>query len=318
MPVSWPDHVDEILGGGPDGRARLCDPGGRRGGDGGRPDRAARPRARHGRASPPRSGSPRSSTASGASRAWRSPTTRASTGSSSRPEYVLVQGRAEPVERAHARATASWCAGTPSSHLGEGRSGRVLGPLAARVLHGARSRCGCTWSGSPCGPTCDCAGRAASCYGLPEPAPRRPIRSRRRRRAPAARGHARARPSGCARRRTCCSATSTPTATPRSWSGRAASPRTSTGLELAAAPGVIPAGARRAGLLGHDYRPQLVGLTARQHTGWLEAAGRRGLYAPALGDRLRGAAQQDAAAALQRAAGQEGVRKARRAGKLPA
>ena len=53
-----------------------------------------------------------------------------------------------------------------------------------------------------------------------------------------------------------------------------------TGLELAAAPGVIPEGTRRAGLLGHDYRPKLIGLTARQHTGWLEAGDDRGLYAP--------------------------------------
>jgi hypothetical protein len=32
----------------------------------------------------------------------------------------------------------------------------------------------------------------------------------------------------------------------------------------------LPAGGRRAGLLGHSYRAQLVGLTTRQHTGWLE------------------------------------------------
>jgi nitroimidazol reductase NimA-like FMN-containing flavoprotein (pyridoxamine 5'-phosphate oxidase superfamily) len=32
----------------------------------------------------------------------------------------------------------------------------------------------------------------------------------------------------------------------------------------------FPAGGRRAGLLGHSYRPQLVGLETRQHSGWLE------------------------------------------------
>jgi hypothetical protein len=41
------------------------------------------------------------------------------------------------------------------------------------------------------------------------------------------------------------------------------------GLALtSAAP--LPPGGRRAGLLGHSYRPQLVGLETRQHTGWLE------------------------------------------------
>jgi hypothetical protein len=32
----------------------------------------------------------------------------------------------------------------------------------------------------------------------------------------------------------------------------------------------LPPGGRRAGLLGHSYRPQLTGLETRQHTGWLD------------------------------------------------
>jgi hypothetical protein len=43
------------------------------------------------------------------------------------------------------------------------------------------------------------------------------------------------------------------------------------GIRLTAAPGLLPAGGRRAGLLAHQYRPQLVGLATRYHTGWLEA-----------------------------------------------
>src|SRR5687768_8954368 len=31
----------------------------------------------------------------------------------------------------------------------------------------------------------------------------------------------------------------------------------------------LPPGGRRAGLLGHSYKPRLIGLEARQHTGWL-------------------------------------------------
>jgi hypothetical protein len=33
--------------------------------------------------------------------------------------------------------------------------------------------------------------------------------------------------------------------------------------------GPVPSGSRRAGLLGHAYRPRLIGLETRQHTGWL-------------------------------------------------
>jgi hypothetical protein len=38
----------------------------------------------------------------------------------------------------------------------------------------------------------------------------------------------------------------------------------------------LPPGARRAGIMAHSYRPQLIGLETRQHTGWLAD----GLYAP--------------------------------------
>jgi hypothetical protein len=34
----------------------------------------------------------------------------------------------------------------------------------------------------------------------------------------------------------------------------------------------LPAGGRRAGVISHEYRPQLIGLKARQHTGWLDVA----------------------------------------------
>jgi hypothetical protein len=51
------------------------------------------------------------------------------------------------------------------------------------------------------------------------------------------------------------------------------------GLTLTAP--ALPPGDRRAGLLGHRYRPQLIGLETRGHTGWLEAdAQGRAVYAP--------------------------------------
>ena len=40
--------------------------------------------------------------------------------------------------------------------------------------------------------------------------------------------------------------------------------------------GPVPGGGRRAGLLGHRYEPKLIGLEARQYTGWLQDD----LYAP--------------------------------------
>ena len=53
------------------------------------------------------------------------------------------------------------------------------------------------------------------------------------------------------------------------------------GLRLVAASGLLPPGGRRAGLLAHAYHPQLVGLTTRTFTGWLDiASDGTALYAP--------------------------------------
>jgi hypothetical protein len=42
----------------------------------------------------------------------------------------------------------------------------------------------------------------------------------------------------------------------------------------------LPPGGRRAGLLGHSFRAKLIGLAARQHTGWLTVGEEGALYAP--------------------------------------
>ena len=53
------------------------------------------------------------------------------------------------------------------------------------------------------------------------------------------------------------------------------------GLRLVTASRLLPPGGRRAGLLAHAYRPQLVGLSTRTFTGWLEVAeDGTALYAP--------------------------------------
>jgi hypothetical protein len=53
-------------------------------------------------------------------------------------------------------------------------------------------------------------------------------------------------------------------------------------IRLDASPGLLPPGGRRAGLLAHEYEAKLIGLAARQHTGWLEVPddGSPALYAP--------------------------------------
>jgi hypothetical protein len=52
------------------------------------------------------------------------------------------------------------------------------------------------------------------------------------------------------------------------------------GLRLVVPGGLLPPGGRRAGLLAHAYRPQLVGLSTRIYTGWLQVSRDGAVYAP--------------------------------------
>jgi hypothetical protein len=53
------------------------------------------------------------------------------------------------------------------------------------------------------------------------------------------------------------------------------------GLHLVVPPGLLPPGGRRAGMLAHAFRPQLIGLSTRTFTGWLEVDSRgSAIYAP--------------------------------------
>lgn len=53
------------------------------------------------------------------------------------------------------------------------------------------------------------------------------------------------------------------------------------GLRISAAPGLLPPGGRRAGMLAHSFHPQVAGLATRTFTGWLEVAGDgSAVYAP--------------------------------------
>jgi pyridoxamine 5'-phosphate oxidase-like protein len=76
----------------------------------------------------------------------------------------------------------------------------------------------------------------------------------------------------------------------------------------------LPRGGRRAGLLGHSYRPQLIGLETRQYTGWLEV-GENGeaTYAPHTETGYKAPANKTLLLVLNGLLAKRGVRAARRA-----
>jgi hypothetical protein len=93
------------------------------------------------------------------------------------------------------------------------------------------------------------------------------------------------------------------------------------GIRVSASPGLLPSGTRRAGLLAHEYRPQLIGLAARQFTGWLEVAhpdGQQGLYAPHTERGFRAPANKTLLLLANGLLAKRGLRQARRAGRAPA
>jgi hypothetical protein len=90
------------------------------------------------------------------------------------------------------------------------------------------------------------------------------------------------------------------------------------GIDLVTAPGLLPPGGRRAGLLGHSYLAQGTGLQARQYTGWLEVSDARALYAPHTERSFRVPANKTLMLLVNGLASKIGVYRARRAGKVPA
>ena len=78
-------------------------------------------------------------------------------------------------------------------------------------------------------------------------------------------------------------------------------------------PAGLPAGERRAGLLAHDYRPKLIGLEARQHTGWLVVDGSRGSYAPHTATGFKAPANKTLLLLANGFLARRGLKKARRA-----
>jgi len=71
-------------------------------------------------------------------------------------------------------------------------------------------------------------------------------------------------------------------------------------------------GSRRAGLLAHSYRPQLIGLAARQHTGWLTVDEQGALYAPHTDTGFKAPAQKTLLLLANGLLAKRGLRRARR------
>ena len=74
----------------------------------------------------------------------------------------------------------------------------------------------------------------------------------------------------------------------------------------------LPPGGRRAGLTGHSYRAQLVGLQTRQHTGWLEVTTAGARYSPHTEVGYRAPANKTLLLLLNGALAKRGVRRAAR------
>ena len=198
-------------------------------------------------------------------------------GHSGRPEYVLVQGRATP--RPHDRAELEAIEPNVTHFMGAPARGRfwdrwLAAYYADRVLVDVAVERILVW------PSLDCAG-LPEILGAPLPAapapPQAPPKNGSDPRVPAERAAQRlaALPH---RLVAALGADGFPLVLPF---GVAASSEQGIDLRIAGAglPGVAPGG-RRAGLLAHDYRPRLIGLRARQHTGWIELDAASARYAP--------------------------------------
>jgi hypothetical protein len=91
------------------------------------------------------------------------------------------------------------------------------------------------------------------------------------------------------------------------------------GIVLEAAdPSLLPPGGRRAGLLAHDYRKQLLALQARQFTGWLtvEEGSGRALYAPHTEQGFRAPGNKTLLLLANGLLAKRGLRQARRSGAM--
>ena len=233
-------------------------------------------------------------------------------GDAANHHYVLVQGRAEPVEKP-TEADRAMVRRLAEARLGSARSG-VFWDRWLREYYMVRIPVWVHVERMTVWPDLRCQGDPER-YGLPEPAPPEP-------QPPPAKGTGpRVDMSRVAKRLAKTpyvllghvGSDGFPTVGPVEVHGSDAS-----GLELTAPAGVIPPGARRAGLVGHDYKPKLIGLTTRQHTGWVEAGNDRALYAPHTETGFVAPPNKTLLLFFNGLQAKQGVRRARREGALPA
>jgi hypothetical protein len=87
------------------------------------------------------------------------------------------------------------------------------------------------------------------------------------------------------------------------------------GIQLIAAPGLLPPGGRRAGFLAHSFRYQLVGLTTRTFTGWLDVTSDgEARYAPHTSAGFWAPPRKNLLLVMNGLFAKHGMRQARRAG----
>jgi hypothetical protein len=229
-------------------------------------------------------------------------------GGATGPRYVLAQGiarvieRPSDAERARVRAQAT-------AHLGAPKEG-VFWDRWLREYYVSRVPVEITVTRILSWPTLDAAGAPEVAAGEPpgpeDAAPQSPPRNGTGPRIDVARAAKRLRATahtllGYA------GADGAPVVVPVALVGDDAQ-----GLTLASA-APLPRGGRRAGLLGHRYEAQLVGLETRQHTGWLtvdEAGGPR--YAPHTETGYRAPANKTLLLLLNGGLAKRGVRQAAR------
>jgi hypothetical protein len=231
-------------------------------------------------------------------------------GSSERPEYVLVQGRAEAVMEP-SREYVDLMGRQAEQFLGPRKQGRFWDAWL-REYYRLRIPVDVQVDRITVWPDTDCRGGAEAMGSPPPPAGPEPQRAPRK---------------GTGPRLDAARAANQVGRLPHLLLGYVDSdgyPRVvpvrlrhsgANGLELE---GRLPPGARRAGLMGHDYKRQLVGLRARQYTGWLEADGESGLYAPHTEQSFAAPSNKTLLLLANGLLAKRGVRRARREGKLPA
>jgi nitroimidazol reductase NimA-like FMN-containing flavoprotein (pyridoxamine 5'-phosphate oxidase superfamily) len=223
--------------------------------------------------------------------------------------FVLAQGTAHVIERP-SDAQRALVRTQATAHLGPPKEGRIFWNRWLRESYVSRVPVEVYVTQIVTWPSLDAAGVPQSVAGVPlsreVPAPQRPPKNGTGPRVDVARAARRLRHTehtllGYA------GADGAPVVVPVAIGADGAD-----GLVLTSA-AALPPGGRRAGLLGHSYKPKLIGLEARQHTGWLEVDADGGArYAPHTETGYKAPPNKTLLLLLNGALAKQGVRQAAR------